>query len=312
MQNLCNNEPMLSITMPVYNMEKYLSRSIESVLKQKYQNFELIIVDDGSTDTSSTILRKYAEMDKRITIISQKNQGLVLARENAIKKARGKYITFLDPDDWVEKEYYSKNIEFMEQNRLDIGIAGFSFAYENGDFKASFVNKDIEIYDREQALINLFAFKKYRWELCDKIYLTNVIKEIKIDSKVTSGEDLYRNWFAFNKAKKVGVLPIYGYYYFQHNNSMTKCGGKKLQNTVTYVFKKLDTEIEKSNKNVKKYFRYREMIFLILDAFELSKNNKEELMEIRKEIKNSIWDILVSSISLKRKIQALYIILLFF
>lgn len=109
-----SNRSVLTITMPVYNVEKYLKRGIESVLNQRYTNIELIIVDDGSTDGSGKICDYYAGIDNRIKVIHQKNQGLVTAREVALENASGDYVGFVDPDDWVEEDFFEKIIEEME------------------------------------------------------------------------------------------------------------------------------------------------------------------------------------------------------
>src|SRR5574344_179901 len=101
--------PKISVIVPVYNTEKYLAESLDSVIRQTFKDIEIICVDDGSTDNSSNILSKYAKKDSRIKVISQKNQGVITARNNAIKQAEGDYIYTLDSDDVIDETTLEKS-----------------------------------------------------------------------------------------------------------------------------------------------------------------------------------------------------------
>lgn len=118
-------KPLVSIVMPVYNVEKYLRETIDSIVNQTYKNYELICVDDGSTDASIDILQEYAERDKRISIIRQKNQYAGVARNNGMASANGKYIMFLDSDDVFERDMLTYLVRKAEKNSTDIIFFGF-------------------------------------------------------------------------------------------------------------------------------------------------------------------------------------------
>jgi len=117
------NQPLVSVVMSVYNAEKYLVEAIESILQQTYKNFEFIIIDDGSTDRSSDIIKHYALHDHRVKIISRENWGLVDSLNEGIQKAKGKYIARMDADDISFSARLEKQVAFMEKN-LDIGLSG--------------------------------------------------------------------------------------------------------------------------------------------------------------------------------------------
>jgi len=121
-------QPLVSVVMPVYNVEAYLADSIESVLRQSFNDFELIIVDDGSKDSSKSIAQMYAIKDKRITLISQKNRGLAGARNTGIFNAKGKYIAFLDSDDLWHRQKLQQHTELMEKR------AGVGVSYSSSEF----------------------------------------------------------------------------------------------------------------------------------------------------------------------------------
>lgn len=110
---------MVSIIIPVYKVEKYLSKCIESILKQTYFDLELILVDDGSPDKCPEICDTYASKDERVVVIHQKNAGVSAARNAGLEKAKGEYIGFVDPDDWIAPEMYEKMIQAMENSEVE-------------------------------------------------------------------------------------------------------------------------------------------------------------------------------------------------
>ena len=115
-----NNQPLLSVIIPVYKVEKYLRRCLDSIVNQTYKNLEIILVDDGSPDNSGKICDEYAQNDKRIKVIHQKNKGQGAARNTGIIAANGELITFVDSDDWIENNTYEIMVSKLLQYELDI------------------------------------------------------------------------------------------------------------------------------------------------------------------------------------------------
>ena len=113
-----NNRPLVSIVVPVYNVENYVSKCIQSIFRQTFKNYELIVVNDGSTDNSLSKLQKFS--DNRLKIINQKNKGLSGARNTGIKRAIGKYITFIDSDDWISEDYLEVMVSYARKYNADI------------------------------------------------------------------------------------------------------------------------------------------------------------------------------------------------
>ena len=127
--------PNISVIMPVYNHEKYLARAIESILNQTYKDFEFIIVDDGSTDSSFNIIQEYANQDKRISVIRQKNSGAAHARNEGVKKSQYKYIALMDDDDISIPTRLEKQLKFMQQNRsIDACVSPMECIDSNGQY----------------------------------------------------------------------------------------------------------------------------------------------------------------------------------
>lgn len=139
--------PIFSIIVPVYNVERYLRKCIESILNQSFANFELLLVDDGSTDNSGRICDEYANGDSRIKVIHKVNEGVSIARNTGINMATGALVTFIDSDDWIEDDYLQTI--FDEGGDSDILFFGSFWHYEDGCtrtmcFKNSVYSKDIE------------------------------------------------------------------------------------------------------------------------------------------------------------------------
>ena len=114
----------ISVIVPVYNGERYLKECIDSIRNQIYPNLQIIIVNDGSTDNTSVVCEQYARIDKRIQVVNKENAGLVAARKTGIEHASGKYIGFVDADDWIDKDMYESLLNVMEKYQCDLAASG--------------------------------------------------------------------------------------------------------------------------------------------------------------------------------------------
>jgi len=190
----------LSIIIPVYNSETHLERCIQSILTQKFSNFELILVNDGSTDQSATMCDKYASLDSRISVIHQKNEGVSSARNIGLQHARGKYIQFVDSDDFIDSEMSEVLMNKIIQNKTDIVITGFKVQnYSNGEIAST---KLISYREEDRTIINelgnYFGFLYENGALnspCNKIYKKDLIHErnLAFIKDLEMGEDLVFN-----------------------------------------------------------------------------------------------------------------------
>ena len=303
--------------MPVYNVENYLDRCIQSIIDNQFIDYELIIVDDGSTDNSGLICDFYAKKDRRIKVIHKENGGLVSAREIALAEATGDFITFVDSDDYIESNAYGDIISFMKEENLDICIAGHKNETEDGSIRIPYLNLCQQIMSREKAIINMFHEKYYGWCLWDKIYRKEIIKDIVIDKEIACGEDLIRNWYAFNKAKRIGFYPINAYHYILRNASMTRNGFSAKTDTILDVFNEIQTSNITCSDNVKKAIsigwlnRYLGVyaLLLIYGGYKYRK----VLVDRRKVIKSNLKSIITSDYisKIKKLISVIFCLPLF-
>lgn len=214
----------VSIIMPVYNVEKYIKKSIISVLNQTYDNFELIVVIDGSNDNSANIAKEFLNIDTRVKVVYKKNGGLSDARNYGLKLSNGDYIMFLDSDDYINENLVKECVDFSEKNNLDVTICGFNADFVDNDESLKYRNKIVpknNIYNRENFNeINIddkfYNLIGYAW---NKLYRASIIKENEVEfiKGLSLIEDIEFNYVIFNNVDRIGFLDKPLYHYIQRN-----------------------------------------------------------------------------------------------
>ena len=212
----------ISIIVPVYKVESYLSRCIDSILAQTYQNFELILVDDGSPDRCGEICDNYAKKDDRIKEIHQPNGGLSAARNAGLDLAIGDYIGFVDSDDYISINMYNDMIKLLEVNGLDIIICT-AFMVKGDKVKGFIGDGRLTIYDKKEILNkSLSDFENTAW---NKVYTRAAIGDVRFPEGRLF-EDTATSYLIFNNCTKVGRINKAYYYYYRNHNSITQTSFK--------------------------------------------------------------------------------------
>ncbi|MEG2036263.1 MAG: glycosyltransferase family 2 protein, partial [Mucinivorans sp.] len=179
---------MISIIIPVYNTEKYLSSCLESCLTQTFTEYEIIAVNDGSTDNSLNILTSYAQRDKRIRIINKKNEGLVNARISGLEKANGECVFFLDSDDMITRDALGLLWAKFTEGNEDIIVGEIAVVLESGRLIAKKENKIID-----NSIIKSLILKELTPSLCGRLYRKSLFDGIILPQGYTTGEDVISN-----------------------------------------------------------------------------------------------------------------------
>lgn len=215
----------LSILVSVYNTEKYLRRCVDSLLSQTVEDYEIILVDDGSTDGSGRVCDEYAQKNGCVRVIHQENVGPTGARLAGIRASKGAYITFMDSDDYVEPDFYERMLLPVRKDAdVDISIGGLMVEEMDGRYSYLYKSDSSVVWnDSMDAMAEMVLGKKFLWSLADKIYARRLLIDFTPVFPYTGdyGEDLYFNAMIFPQARKVAFQPIYGYHYCMNGESIT-------------------------------------------------------------------------------------------
>lgn len=204
---------LVSIIVPIYNLEKYLERTLESITHQTYKEIEIILVDDGSTDLSAKQCDEAAKNDNRIKVLHQPNSGVSSARNAGLKIASGKFLCFIDGDDIVDKDMIKKLYDAMDDG--DMAICGLRYIDDNKDSNAS----GKMVYSAENAIKELCNNDIISYSACAKLYITERVKSINFDINTGILEDYLFVCNYLCKCKKVSVIQDYLYFYVRRENS---------------------------------------------------------------------------------------------
>lgn len=283
----------LSIIVPVYNAERYLNRCVASILSQSRTDFELILVDDGSTDISGALCDEFAAQHSNVIAIHQRNRGVSAARNAGISYASGKYISFVDSDDWIDTNIYNEPLRQMEKNdAIDICVCGMVKNYTDGSEADICPRQEARVFSRENAVEELFRWNYFRWELCGKIYRRTLFDNFRLDEQIHFGEDLDANWELFHRAQYVFYSSEYQYHYFENEESATHLyKSYMLDDSLELLFGKImASQFGKSayisNKMHSIYYSHlakKIMILLVLD----SEKHLEECKNYQKIIRET-------------------------
>lgn len=207
-------KPLVSIIVPVYNVENYLPRCLDSIKEQMYRNFEVILVNDGSSDHSLDILNEYAKKDRRFRVLNQENNGVSTARNLGLSNSVGDYICFIDADDYVSPLYIDTLVETSLLYKSDISICDYC---SEGSFEEA--KKDIRTYSREEAIKAWIQYNDMNGCIWGKLFKHNIVKGILFDINYRLGEDQIFLLESFKRASKFVRINAKLYFYYNRPKS---------------------------------------------------------------------------------------------
>ena len=213
-------KPKISVIIPVYNVEQYLPRCLDSIIGQTFSDLEIVCVNDGSPDNSDKILLEYAKKDPRIKIITQENGGLSAARNTGLKNISGEYVSFIDSDDWIDSDYYEQLLKLVEENDADIAMAGMRIANANGISNNTTPNVITD--DFVEKIKNL-----PNGSVCDKLFRTKLFSGIEFP-RGRYYEDNIVLITVMYKSKTVVFSNRVSYYYFVNQSGICRTTDSKV------------------------------------------------------------------------------------
>ena len=227
---------LISVIVPVYRVEQYLHRCVDSILNQTYTNLEIILVDDGSPDRCPQMCEEIREKDSRIKVVHKENGGLGFARNSGLDVVTGEYVTFIDSDDWISREHIENLLDAAQKNNADVVVGSYTSVSSNGEEQPQPIRLGQKLYSGDEIindillpLIGADVSNSQDVELtsssCMNLYKVSLIRDNQLrfrSEKVAVAEDLYFNVDCFAHAERIMVINETGYYYFENTASISR------------------------------------------------------------------------------------------
>ena len=300
----------VSILIPAYNAEGFLKRCIDSVLNQTYRDFEVIIVNDGSSDDTQAVCENYSSKDARVSLINQENQGVAAARNRALDSATGDFILFVDADDWIESDMLEKMlnaVNFKEQS--DIAFCRHDFANSSQEVDRSGDTLQIEIWDQERQQLEFMKHDRMTGMLWNKLIRKSLFDGIRFDSTVGYGEDAQVLWKVLKNSSSMAVLDQTLYHHVLEKQSISHQSYSSKKFSSIKMWKEIEEDIFKNYPQWKYLVQERQLANATWLCYEMrisGNKNKEEKAAMRDVVRHNISAVFKNNnISLKMKIYAI-------
>lgn len=267
---MTENKPLISIIVPIYNLENYIYRCLQSILGQTYTNFECLLIDDGSTDNSSKICDDFTLKDSRITVVHKKNEGVSIARNTGICVAKGEYICFLDGDDWYEPSLLEEAVYKIMETNSNVIMWGINF-YDGDRIYKKVVNKNDKL---EIDQIDFFPewFNAPWTKIIKKTFLEE--NKISFPENISMAEDMYFSYKCFSKLESIFFInkPLYNYYNMRQDSACNTMNKKKVMDEIKCI-DLLESELNNTYKVFKNSICQRKKVvkekyLYVIETFE--------------------------------------------
>lgn len=270
----------LSIIIPVYNSEKYLTECLNSILMQNYNDYEIIIINDGSTDESQKIIDDYVSKYNNITAYQRENKGSQYTRIEGVKKAKGCYIMFVDADDWLEEKCLEIFMNEVKKEDYDIVRANYKKVKGKKIKKINYIKRKQIIYKNE---INKKMYKKlittyYYNSACMQIIKKDIIDVNCINTNISMGEDMIFNLICYRNVKKMKLINIYAYNYRINDKSLTN-----------------NVSVERLRKNIEDLFEVYSIVINEIAEYSTNENIKLSCIRYLKEANYFLYRIIINT-----------------
>lgn len=302
-------EPLISVIIPVYNVERFLNRCLESVVNQTYKNLEILLIDDGSPDNCPVICDKWAVTDERIRVYHKKNGGLSDARNYGMKYAKGQYFAFVDSDDFIEKDMYEKMIHAILENDCKLACCG-RYYYKEGKATPAFVQNSVKVYSDVEAFQELLDNGMIEEAAWDKLYARELWKGLEYPIGEVN-EDIVVAPEIIRRSGRIVHIGDPKYYYCYNGNSITKSDYKErnivmlrhIDELRNYVQKNYPS-LEHKVKVIEAKYAMNTMISILISVGGVKKN-RNHYKEYKKRLKKSYAELVRSkNFSKKKKAEA--------
>lgn len=260
---------MISVIIPVYNVEKYIRKCFECLLKQTYKDLQIIVINDGSMDNSINIINEYIDKFKCIEIINQENMGASIAKNNGLKYAKGEYTLYIDPDDFIDEKMIETMYKSAVRNNSDIVLCGYYLYYQSTEkkVKVEYELNSNKVYSNEK-IIEMMLRHEIQGQLCNKLFKTKVLIENNFAmEKGRVIEDIFPVFKVVCNVKRISYVDKILYYYRQHETSAIHTKNVKTMNDYYYAMTCILNYVNENNipvnKNSIKIFKATALLILL-------------------------------------------------
>ena len=250
---------LISVIVPVYKVEKYINQCIDSIINQTYTNLEIILVDDGSPDNCGNICDEYAKKDKRIKVIHKENEGVSIARNIGLENSNGKYVTFIDSDDWVDEEYCKTLFESLKKQEADCAACGYNRVTGETVEKINSDNSE-KLYNSKEYLIKILNPQTGLGFCHMKLYKKEILSGIEFEKNIVVGEDALFNIKISKKIKKAAFVSRTLYNYRINSESVVKKYdkdyAKKYLTSMEVIKRYIEEEYKEDKEVLQNYYNF--------------------------------------------------------
>lgn len=300
---------MISIIVPIYKVENFINKCVDSIISQTYRDLEIILVDDGSPDKCPAICDEYANADKRVKVIHKQNGGLIAARKSGLDVATGEYVCFVDGDDWIEPDMYEHIANEIQKNHSDCVITQFYYSYEDREEKSNYkLYKPLynrEELEKEVFPTMLFDGRFYRFGIYPccwtKVFKRELIEKhiYDVDDRIRMGEDIAFTYPCLMECQSVSFIDLPLYHYRQNPDSMTASYDQYLQDIYTLPYESIFQKSKELNIDLSKQLPY----YLLYMANFVIRNEASKANPKTKKESNAVIKALLSNEYVKNELK---------
>lgn len=269
---------LVSVIIPAYNCERYIVKSVSSVLNQTYSNIEIIIIDDGSTDNTPMLCDELEVLHSNIVVVHKKNEGVSVARNVGLRHATGEYIVFIDADDEMMPDMVSFLLENIESEKADISICGVRIIEPDGRMMDEFGTGKKEVLQSEEALKRMLLGMNFNTGLWTKMFRKHTIKDVLFEKGIRMHEDKYFIFRALLTSKVIVIEDVSKYIYVRNDASVTKRAFNDRWFDISIITEKIQNDILKFRPGLASavYFHSLQNYYVLLNMVARKKEIKRQ------------------------------------
>lgn len=303
--NTSQDSPLISAIVPIYKVEKYLRRCVDSILRQSYRNLEVILVDDGSPDQCGSICDEYAKNDERVVVLNKENGGLSSARNAGIDIAKGQFIGFVDSDDYIDENMYELLYVALKDSGCLLSVCGTTYEFEDGKSIRKTEGGDKRILPFPDALVEMNQYRLFDMAAWSKLYARELFDEIRFPEGLLS-EDFFIMYKIFERADKIAYISDPVYHYIQRQNSISR--NKKINTDFELAAKAQMEYLDSRHPDLSDlgHTSYASSVLTVYDSYLKSKVNcpKQSLAHFRNVVRENLPHIRRAKfLSMSKRIQ---------